>query len=201
MERRRQPVREAAQRELAVARLAARVLRDGDHARAAARPDALLLCGCERSEAATSKTASMRDAVTLACWPPGPDERLARSSISDSGIRTERVMTSGSETGIATSSQRTRPPAVSTCTRGPVLRHVLSLETGGPARVQATQERAPSPLLRQAGASTTRMPSGSSRARSSAAPGTVIRTSSRPGSSGGPSGAPRDCQVFSPTWW
>jgi hypothetical protein len=33
-----------------------------------------------------SKTASIRDAVTFACWPPGPDERLARSSISPRGI-------------------------------------------------------------------------------------------------------------------
>ena len=31
------------------------------------------------SEPATSKTASIRDAVTLACWPPGPEERDARS--------------------------------------------------------------------------------------------------------------------------
>ena len=29
-------------------------------------------------EAATSKLASIRDAVTFACWPPGPDERDAR---------------------------------------------------------------------------------------------------------------------------
>jgi hypothetical protein len=33
-----------------------------------------------------SKTASIREAVTLACWPPGPDDRDARSSISSSGI-------------------------------------------------------------------------------------------------------------------
>ena len=37
-------------------------------------------------DAATSKTASTREAVTLACWPPGPDDRLVRSSISASGI-------------------------------------------------------------------------------------------------------------------
>ena len=37
-------------------------------------------------EAATSNTASTREAVTFACWPPGPEERLARSSISLSGI-------------------------------------------------------------------------------------------------------------------
>lgn len=43
-----------------------------------------------------SKTASIRDAVTFACWPPGPDERLARSSISLSGIATSRVTFSGS---------------------------------------------------------------------------------------------------------
>ena len=30
--------------------------------------------------------ASTREAVTLACWPPGPDERLVRSSISASGM-------------------------------------------------------------------------------------------------------------------
>jgi ribokinase len=43
-----------------------------------------------------SKTASTRDAVTFACWPPGPDERLARSSISLSGIATSRVTRNGS---------------------------------------------------------------------------------------------------------
>src|SRR4051794_35275295 len=53
------------------------------------------------SDSATSKTASMREAVTLACWPPGPEERLARSSISACGIATERVIGSGSSTGIA----------------------------------------------------------------------------------------------------
>ena len=37
------------------------------------------------SEAATSKLASIRDAVTLACWPPGPEERLARTTTSSSG--------------------------------------------------------------------------------------------------------------------
>jgi hypothetical protein len=37
-------------------------------------------------EATTLKTASIRESVTLACWPPGPEERLARSSISESGI-------------------------------------------------------------------------------------------------------------------
>ena len=38
------------------------------------------------ADAVTSKLASTRDAVTFACWPPGPDERLARSSTSSSGI-------------------------------------------------------------------------------------------------------------------
>jgi hypothetical protein len=33
-----------------------------------------------------SKEASMRDAVTFACWPPGPDEREARTVISDIGM-------------------------------------------------------------------------------------------------------------------
>jgi tryptophanyl-tRNA synthetase len=37
-------------------------------------------------EAATSKLASIREAVTFACCPPGPDERLARTSTSSGGI-------------------------------------------------------------------------------------------------------------------
>ena len=37
-------------------------------------------------EAATSNTASIRLAVLLACWPPGPGERDARTVISRSGI-------------------------------------------------------------------------------------------------------------------
>jgi len=39
-------------------------------------------------EAITSKTAVIRDAVTLACWPPGPDDRAARTSTSDKGTNT-----------------------------------------------------------------------------------------------------------------
>jgi len=39
----------------------------------------------QRGEPAISRTASIREAVTFACCPPGPDERLARSSISASG--------------------------------------------------------------------------------------------------------------------
>src|SRR5665213_4110167 len=37
-------------------------------------------------EASTSKLASTREAVTLACWPPGPEERLTRTRISAWGI-------------------------------------------------------------------------------------------------------------------
>ena len=37
-------------------------------------------------EAATSKLASTREAVTFACCPPGPEERLARTSTSSGGI-------------------------------------------------------------------------------------------------------------------
>jgi hypothetical protein len=44
------------------------------------------------SEATTSKLASTREAVTLACWPPGPEERLVRSSISASGIARSGVI-------------------------------------------------------------------------------------------------------------
>jgi hypothetical protein len=47
-------------------------------------------------DAHTSNTASTRDAVTFACWPPGPDERLVRSSISASGTSAWRPMRSGS---------------------------------------------------------------------------------------------------------
>src|SRR5207253_1540257 len=36
-------------------------------------------------EASTSKLASTREAVTLACWPPGPEERLVRILTSASG--------------------------------------------------------------------------------------------------------------------
>ncbi|MEA2365117.1 MAG: hypothetical protein QOE69_635 [Thermoleophilaceae bacterium] len=47
-------------------------------------------------DAQTSKTASTREAVTFACWPPGPDERLVRSSTSESGTVALRPMRSGS---------------------------------------------------------------------------------------------------------
>ena len=50
------------------------------------------------SEAATSKMASTRDSVTLACWPPGPDERLVRSTTSRSGTATSREIHIGSST-------------------------------------------------------------------------------------------------------
>ena len=46
-------------------------------------------CASESArEAATSKIASTREAVTFACWPPGPEERETRSSISSSGTST-----------------------------------------------------------------------------------------------------------------
>ena len=41
-------------------------------------------------------TASIRDAVTFACWPPGPEERDARTSISRSGIAAWRPIGIGS---------------------------------------------------------------------------------------------------------
>src|SRR5688500_19063904 len=43
-------------------------------------------------DAATSKLASIRDAVTFACWPPGPEERLARTDTSSSGIARSSLM-------------------------------------------------------------------------------------------------------------
>src|SRR5450755_3214834 len=38
------------------------------------------------SEAATSNVASTRVAVVFACWPPGPEERVARTVISRRGM-------------------------------------------------------------------------------------------------------------------
>jgi hypothetical protein len=46
------------------------------------------------SEVRTSKLASTREAVTLACCPPGPEERLARSVTSERGIVSPRMMRS-----------------------------------------------------------------------------------------------------------
>jgi hypothetical protein len=43
-------------------------------------------------EASTSKLASTREAVTLACCPPGPEERLVRWAISDRGIERPGVI-------------------------------------------------------------------------------------------------------------
>jgi hypothetical protein len=57
-------------------------------------------------EAATSKLASIRDAVTFACWPPGPEERLARMLISSSGIATWRLISS---TAAIVTDRRCRP--------------------------------------------------------------------------------------------
>ena len=48
------------------------------------------------ADARTSNTACTRDAVTLACWPPGPDERDARTRISDSGTATPARISSRS---------------------------------------------------------------------------------------------------------
>ena len=42
-------------------------------------------------DASTSKTASTRVSALFACWPPGPDERETRSSISPGSMETERV--------------------------------------------------------------------------------------------------------------
>ena len=47
-------------------------------------------------DAATSNTASTREAVTLACCPPGPEERLTRRSTSERGTAVPRRMTIGS---------------------------------------------------------------------------------------------------------
>jgi hypothetical protein len=49
-----------------------------------------------REDVDTSNTTSTRDAVTFACWPPGPDERLVRRVTSDSGIVTPGRISIGS---------------------------------------------------------------------------------------------------------
>ena len=64
----------------------------------------LIRCRCSSLSACdeqTSNTASTREAVTFACCPPGPDERLVRSSISESGIAACRPMRSGSSMAAA----------------------------------------------------------------------------------------------------
>jgi HAD superfamily hydrolase (TIGR01458 family) len=47
--------------------------------------------GVSDDEASTSNTASARDSVFWACWPPGPLEREKRSSISERGTETDLV--------------------------------------------------------------------------------------------------------------
>ena len=82
-ERAGDPLREPLEGERAVACLRALVLGDRDHARPGAREQTRALGVRQRAEAPTSKIASTREAVTFACWPPGPEERLVRSVISD----------------------------------------------------------------------------------------------------------------------
>ncbi len=52
--------------------------------------------GLSAVDAPTSKLTSMREAVTFACWPPGPEERDARTWTSASGTATPGVMRIGS---------------------------------------------------------------------------------------------------------
>ena len=58
-------------------------------------------------DSATSRIASTREAVTFACWPPGPDDRDVFTSISASGIDTSRVTRIGSS--IVTTNMTNRP--------------------------------------------------------------------------------------------
>ena len=60
------------------------------------------------SEAHTSNVASTREAVTLACRPPGPDERLVRRRTSESGIRARAATVMGSSIGLDRTSQSRR---------------------------------------------------------------------------------------------
>ena len=53
--------------------------------------------GVSDGDASTSKTASTRVSALFACWPPGPDERETRSSISPGAMETERVTRIDSE--------------------------------------------------------------------------------------------------------
>ena len=85
-QRARQPPGEPLERELAVARLAAGVLRDRADDRAAGVGHAPLLGVAERRRGGDVEDRLDREAVMLACWPPGPEERLVRSWTSSSGI-------------------------------------------------------------------------------------------------------------------
>lgn len=46
-----------------------------------------LRAGLSEFDAATSNTASTREAVTFACWPPGPEDLEVFISISESGMK------------------------------------------------------------------------------------------------------------------
>jgi ferritin-like metal-binding protein YciE len=59
------------------------------------RSSALARCASlSVGEESTSKLASTREAVTLACCPPGPEERLVRSVTSESGIASSPLIAS-----------------------------------------------------------------------------------------------------------
>jgi hypothetical protein len=90
LERSRQPSGEPLERERAVARLTARTT---GPQRAVTRA---FCASSSVADAATSKLASIRDSVLLACWPPGPEDRLACNLTSSSGIETSRLMGSTS---------------------------------------------------------------------------------------------------------
>ena len=116
-----QPGAQALQGQLAVAGLAADV-RGVARTTGPARAEMRRWSSSPRTEeASTSKMASTREAVTFACWPPRPEERLVRRSTSLSGITTPRP--------IGSPSRMAREP-----TRG-----------AASARAAAGQARAPAP--------------------------------------------------------
>ncbi len=89
-------------------------------------------------EASTSKLASTREAVTFACCPPGPEERLARTVISARGIAKSSVTRKGGKRGTEESNLEQgfwRPPCYryTSPPKGPGLRAVWSRDAPGKA--------------------------------------------------------------------
>jgi hypothetical protein len=81
-------------------------------------------------EPSTSKLASTREAVTFACCPPGPEERLARIVISASGIVSSSVIRNRRKRGTEESNLEQgfwRPPCYryTSPPKGPNLQAIL----------------------------------------------------------------------------
>src|SRR6185437_2289130 len=90
-------------------------------------------------DASTSKTASTREAVTLACWPPGPDDREVRTVISRKGNFTSARIDIGSSISC------TFPPRKAARTSGGVKQVQAPGGNSSVAALQATEEHSTMP--------------------------------------------------------